>query len=72
MVSVAEAALAPCEETDSLEQLDAQYTSIRRWAPAFLDAFAFKAAPTAEPLLRAIGILRERLPPLCDGLSSRP
>ena len=60
VATVAEAAeLVPSEDFDSLDQLDAQYTTIRRWAPTFLSVFEFKAAPTAEPLLRAIGILRD-------------
>ena len=59
--TVAEAAaLAPSEDIDSLDELDAQYTTVRRWAPAFLAAFEFKGAPAAEPLLRAIGILRDQ------------
>jgi hypothetical protein len=60
MVTVAEAAeLVPSDDFDSLSQLDAQYTTIRRWVPSFLAAFVFKAAPTAEPLVRAIAILRD-------------
>lgn len=58
--TVAEATrLAPADETDALDQLEAQYTTIRRWAPAFLDAFVFEAAPTAAPLVCAINILRK-------------
>lgn len=58
--TVAEAAeLAPSDDFDFLDQMDAQYTAIRRWAPTFLAVFDFKAAPTAEPLMRAIGILRD-------------
>jgi hypothetical protein len=60
LATVTEAAeLVPSDETDALDQLDTQYTTIRRWVPAFLDAFVFQAAPTAEPLLRAIDILRD-------------
>lgn len=51
--------LAPFDDFDALEELDTHYTTVRRWAPAFLNAFDFKAAPSAEPLLRAIGILRD-------------
>lgn len=58
--TVAEAAaLVPSEEFNPLDHLLTHYSAIRRWAPAFLAAFEFKAVPAAEPLLRAIRLLRD-------------
>ncbi|MBF0393848.1 MAG: DUF4158 domain-containing protein [Alphaproteobacteria bacterium] len=57
--TVAEAAdLVPAEDFSTFDQLASQYSVVRRWAPAFLAAFDFKAAPAAEPLMRAIDLLR--------------
>jgi hypothetical protein len=47
--TVAEAAeRAPSDDFDFLDQMDVQYTAIRRWAPTFLAVFDFKAAPTTR------------------------
>src|SRR5258708_12987895 len=35
------------------------YAGIRRWAPAFLDAFVFQGVPAAAALMRAIDMLRD-------------
>ena len=57
--TVAEAeALARSEEFDAYQILPQHYAGFRRWAPAFLDAFAFQGVPAAAPLLRALEILR--------------
>ena len=58
--TVAEAEeLARPEEFDAYQALGEHYAGIRRWAPAFLDAFEFQGVPAAAPLMRAIDILRE-------------
>jgi hypothetical protein len=58
--TVAEAeTLARPEEFDPYQMLTEHYAGVRRWAPAFLEAFAFQNVPAAEPLMRAIGMLRE-------------
>ena len=58
--SVAEAeALARSEEFDPYQMLGEHYAGMRRWAPAFLAAFAFQGVPAAASLLRAIDTLRE-------------
>jgi TnpA family transposase len=43
---------------DYLHRISEGYTQIRRYAPAFLDAFRFKAAPAAQPILDAIETLK--------------
>jgi TnpA family transposase len=59
-VTVAEAeALARPEEFDMLEKLGEHYAGIRRWSPAFLDAFDFEGVPACASLMRAIMVLRE-------------
>lgn len=50
--------LARSEEFDFYQVLGERYGGVRRWAPAFLAAFDFQAVPTAEPLMRAIAVLR--------------
>jgi TnpA family transposase len=58
--TVAEAeALARPEEFDTLGKLGEHYAGIRRWSPAFLDAFAFESVPASASLMRAIAMLRE-------------
>ena len=58
--TVAEAeALARPEEFDTLEKLGEHYAGIRRWSPAFLDAFDFEGVPACASLMRAIMMLRE-------------
>jgi hypothetical protein len=58
--SVAEAnALARPEEFDAYKNLGEHYAGIRRWSPAFLEAFAFESVPASASLIRAIDVLRE-------------
>ena len=58
--SVAEAeALARPEEFDAYKNLSEHYAGVRRWSPAFLDAFVFESVPASASLMRAIEVLRE-------------
>ncbi len=57
-VAEAEALMRP-EEFDAYENIGEHYAGIRRWSPAFLDAFAFEGVPAAASLMRAIEVLRE-------------
>ena len=57
-VAEAEALMRP-EEFDAYENIGEHYAGVRRWSPAFLEAFAFKGVPAAASLLRAIEVLRE-------------
>ena len=60
LATVAEAgALARSEEFDAYQMLSEHYAGIRRWAPAFLDAFVFQGVPAAAALMRAIDMLRD-------------
>jgi Tn3 transposase DDE domain len=52
-----EAVVAP-EETDPKAEMLGRHATIRRIAPAFLEAFDFKATPSAKPVLDAIDTLR--------------
>jgi TnpA family transposase len=57
--TVAEAeALGRPEDFDAYQVLPEHYAGLRRWAPAFLEAFAFQGVPAASPLLRALDTLR--------------
>jgi TnpA family transposase len=57
---VAEAkVLARPEAFDVYPGLTRHYGDIRRWSPAFLDAFRFESVPASASLLRAIEVLRE-------------
>ncbi len=58
--TVAEAAaLARPEEFDTIEKIGGHYAGIRRWSPAFLEAFAFESVPACASLMRAVTVLRE-------------
>jgi TnpA family transposase len=58
--TVAEAeALATPEAFDAYQKLGEHYGAIRRWSPAFLEAFAFESVPASASLMRAIEVLRE-------------
>jgi hypothetical protein len=58
--NVAEAeALARPEEFDAYKNLGEHYAGVRRWSPAFLDAFVFESVPASASLMRAIEVLRE-------------
>jgi hypothetical protein len=50
--------LAGAEDFDYLHRISDGYTQIRRYAPAFLNAFRFKAAPAAQAILEAVETLR--------------
>ena len=39
--------------------LGEHYAGMRRWAPAFLDAFVFQGVPAAAALMRDIDMLRD-------------
>jgi hypothetical protein len=51
--------LALPADFDYLEHLEGQYRRLRGYAPALLETFEFSAAPPADPLLEAVGVLRE-------------
>ena len=58
--SVAEAqALARPEAFDPYQGLGERYAGVRRWSPAFLEAFEFESVPASGSLMRAIEALRE-------------
>ncbi|CAN5134682.1 Tn3-like element TnAs1 family transposase [soil metagenome] len=60
VASVAEAGeLAMPQNFDYLDFLEAGHHYVRRYAPALLEAFEFKAAPSARPLLDAVEVLKE-------------
>ncbi len=60
LASVEEAAkLAGPEDFDHLALVGNGYSYIRRYAPEFLNAFEFRAAPASEELLKAIHVLRD-------------
>ena len=40
------------------QSLGEHYAAIRRWSPAFLDAFEFESVPASASLMRAIALLR--------------
>ena len=57
--SVNEAAtLARPEDFDYLGLLSNHYQQLHRYTPAFLEAFEFRAAPAAQKLLEAVGVLK--------------
>jgi hypothetical protein len=51
--------LAREENFDHLRLVAVHYSQLRRYEPAFPDLFEFRGAPVAQPLLDAIGTLRE-------------
>ena len=53
------ATLVRPDATDSKVELLARYATVRSFAPAFLDAFAFRGSRSSAGLLKAVGILRE-------------
>ncbi len=58
--SVTEAeGLAMPANFDYLDFLEAGHHHVRRYAPDLLEAFDFKAAPSAEPLIEAVEVLKE-------------
>ena len=60
VASVSEAEeLAMPADFDYLDHLQNHYRRLRNYAPALLEAFDFKAAAPAEPLLQALDVLKE-------------
>ncbi|TSD86107.1 Tn3 family transposase [Mycobacterium sp. KBS0706] len=53
------AALAELVEEDALVTATGKYMTLRRYAPAFLEAFTFKASRARDPVLSAVEVLRE-------------
>jgi TnpA family transposase len=53
------AALAEFVEEDALVTATGKYMTLRKYAPAFLEAFTFRAAKARDPVLAAIEVLRE-------------
>jgi hypothetical protein len=53
-----EATLARPADFDYLGLLSNHYPQLRRYAPAFLEAFEFRAAPAAQKLLEAVEVLK--------------
>lgn len=51
--------MVPTSGDDSLGLIGSSYSRIRRYAPALLDNFDFRAAPVADDLLSAIKLLRQ-------------
>lgn len=52
-------ALAELAGEDMLTAAAERYATVRRFAPAFLDAFAFRAAGGGSSLIRAVDVLRD-------------
>ncbi len=52
-------ALADLAGEDALVMATERYARLRRFSPAFLDAFAFKASGSGAPLIKAIDIIRD-------------
>jgi len=50
--------LAQPEDFDFLSRIGENYATLRRYAPEFLDVLKLRAAPAAQDLLDAIGVLR--------------
>lgn len=57
-VAEAEALTRPAE-FDAYQMLGEHYAGVRRWAPAFIEAFAFQSVPAVAALMRAIEALRD-------------
>ena len=59
IASVAQAEqLSRDESFDALELLTDYFSTLRKYAPLFLEAFEFRGAPVTQPLLAAIEVLR--------------
>jgi hypothetical protein len=57
-IAKAEAFARP-KEFDAYTNLGEHYCGVRRWSPAFLEAFVFESVPASASLMRAIEVLRE-------------
>lgn len=51
--------LVQTESFDFLHHIKESYSTLRRYAPKFLDILILKAAPSAQPILDAIHVLKE-------------
>jgi hypothetical protein len=56
-VTETEAIVAP-DKTDPKAELLRRYATVRKIAPAFLEAFTFKATPSAKPIIDALDVLK--------------
>ena len=56
-VTETEAIVAP-DKTDPKAEVLRRYATVRKIAPAFLEAFTFKATPSAKPIIDALDVLR--------------
>ena len=70
-VTKTEAEVAP-EETDPKAEMLGRYATVRKIAPAFLEAFEFKATPSAKPILDALEVLRTLYRSGQRGLPAKP
>ena len=70
-VTKTEAEVAP-EETDPKAEMLGRYATVRKIAPAFLEAFEFKATPSAKPILDALDVLRTLYRSGQRGLPAKP
>src|SRR3546814_6227848 len=52
-------ALADLAGEDALVTATERYATLRRFSPAFLDAFTFKASGTGTALIKAIDVIRD-------------
>jgi len=56
-VTETEAIVAP-DKTDPKVEVLRRYATVRKIAPAFLEAFTFKATPSAKPIIDALDVLK--------------
>ena len=56
-VTETEATVAP-DETDPKAEMLRRHATVRKIAPAFLEAFTFKATPSAKPIIEALDTLK--------------
>ena len=52
-------ALAELADRDMLAAAAERYATLRRFGPAFLEAFSFKSAASGKTLLKAVDLLRD-------------
>ena len=58
-VTETEASIAP-DEIDPKAEMLRRHATVRKIAPAFLDAFTFKATPAAKPIIEALDTLKTK------------
>jgi TnpA family transposase len=56
-VTETESIIAP-DKTDPKAEVLRRYATVRKIAPAFLEAFTFKAVPSAKPIMDALDVLK--------------